>query len=324
MWLDCSILSGQAYPRFISSSPTLIATSYGKLSSMQHRAARAADGERLRPVCQHQARCVIHDPLNCGLAPSQDCCISSLDPVVATGLVNGDIFLHRYSSSSSSTGPHTITAEQSLRRRSPKAASCRCLAFSSQGDTLVAGFDTGSLLQLDAATGKVQQRLAKVHAAPLNRLLHLVHQPHLVAAGDEGGRLSVWDLRTQAAVQTYKKHTDFITGGGRAGPCLGVSGLAVAIGEAGGVVRGAAAQWLALLGWEWAVFQALSCATAARHPGRGAPCCMVLSLRMQVGNVHAPLVNPCHVPATQRIEPSSRHSLLLCPQAWPQTPRSPA
>jgi WD40 repeat protein len=107
----------------------------------------------------------------------------------------------------------SITSEEVLRRNSKKGASCRALSFSSDGSSLFAGFETGALLQLDAASGKADQRIPKAHPVPINRLLPLVNQPHLVAVGDNDGGLKLWDIRSKEVAWSYSKHSDTITGG---------------------------------------------------------------------------------------------------------------
>jgi hypothetical protein len=77
---------------------------------------------------------------------------------------------------------------------------------------LCSGFETGSILQLDPASGKAVTRLTKVHGAGINRLLGIPLQPSLVAAGDMDGRLCIWDLRSQQHVLKYSKHSDYISG----------------------------------------------------------------------------------------------------------------
>jgi ATP-dependent RNA helicase DOB1 len=77
---------------------------------------------------------------------------------------------------------------------------------------LYCGFETGSILQLDPASGKAVTRLTKVHDAGINRLLGIPQQPSLVAAGDMDGGLRIWDLRSQQHVLKYSKHSDYISG----------------------------------------------------------------------------------------------------------------
>lgn len=161
--------------------------------------------------------------------------------MVASGLVDGQIVLHRYTSNNNQQpqpqpqhdeddAPSTssYSASQVFVRSSKKGASCRAVAFAPDGQTLLAGFATGTLLQLDAETGKVLTRLTKAHKGGINRMLALglnataaagaaghqqqQQQPALFAVGDDGGGLSVWDLRSQSAVYQYSKHTDYISG----------------------------------------------------------------------------------------------------------------
>lgn len=149
----------------------------------------------------------------------QDCCISSTAPVVACGLVDGQIVLHRCEAPQSqpadgdaSTCSTSYSTSEVFARSSKKGASCRAVSFSADGQVLLAGFSTGTILQLDAGTGKVLARTTKAHSTGINRMLALSGQQSLLAAGDESGGLSVWDLRSQSAVYQYNKHTDYISG----------------------------------------------------------------------------------------------------------------
>lgn len=143
----------------------------------------------------------------------QDCDIASATQLVAAGLVSGQVQVFRYQQDDSEPGTSTSTrtsVQQVLCRNSKRpATSCRALHFAPDGASLLCGFETGSILHLDAASGKLRRRLGAAHEAPVSRVLPLDAQ--LVAAGDEGGGLRVWDLRRKASVQSYSKHTDYIT-----------------------------------------------------------------------------------------------------------------
>jgi WD40 repeat protein len=111
----------------------------------------------------------------------------------------------------------SYSSSQVFARSSKKGASCRAVSFSADGQLLLAGFETGTILQLDAGSGKVLARMTKAHSAGINRLLSLSTaagqaDPPLLAAGDDSGGLCVWDLRSQTAVYQYSKHTDYISG----------------------------------------------------------------------------------------------------------------
>jgi ATP-dependent RNA helicase DOB1 len=166
----------------------------------------------------------------------QDCCFSSCDPLVASALVSGQLLLHRYTAQQAPAGPTqqqqqqqqqqgsdaddeqqpaastSYSVQQVLCRDSKKAASCRAVCFASDGSHLLCGFETGSILQLDPASGKAVTRLTKVHSAGINRLLGIPEQPSLLAAGDMDGGLCIWDLRSQQHVLKYSKHSDYISG----------------------------------------------------------------------------------------------------------------
>lgn len=128
--------------------------------------------------------------------------------------------LHRYEAAQPQTTEDeeasvcstSYSASQVLARSSKKGASCRAVCFAADGQTLLAGFATGSILQLDSGTGKLVARMTKAHSAGINRMLALSGQQQLLAAGDDSGNISIWDLRSQESVYQYKQHTDFISG----------------------------------------------------------------------------------------------------------------
>lgn len=176
-------------------------------------------------------------------------CGGSAEPLVAVGLVTGQVLVHRITTQQqqpSAAGDGGSDADDGdadggdggcstsyavqpqLDRPSKKGASCRALVFLGAADEhLGAGFETGTLLHLDAATGKAVARLTKAHAAGISRLLPLPQQPALLAAGDEDGGLRLWDLRAGVPVLQFGGHTDFITGLAlepRQGALLAVSG----------------------------------------------------------------------------------------------------
>ncbi|KAF8072908.1 WDR55 [Scenedesmus sp. PABB004] len=186
-----------------------------------------------------------------------DCAISPAAPLLASGLVNGGVVLHRYepadgaapapdSDDEDNTGGHeaatggaggggaqqqprpAYVAREVLSRPSKKGASCRALAWAAGGGGLAAGFATGTLLSLDPASGRPAARLTRAHGAGVTRLLGLPEQPALLAAGDDDGALCVWDLRAPAApARRYDAHSDFVSGlacAPRAHALLAVSG----------------------------------------------------------------------------------------------------
>lgn len=133
--------------------------------------------------------------------------------------------MHRYTAQLASSIPQQQQAEQQdgdvpscsysvqqvLCRDSKKGASCRAVVFSSDSSDLLCGFETGTILQLDPATGKASVRLTKAHNAGINRLLAVPDNPHLVAAGSDDGGICIWDLRSQQTAYKYSRHKDFIS-----------------------------------------------------------------------------------------------------------------
>ncbi|RKO93774.1 WD40-repeat-containing domain protein, partial [Blyttiomyces helicus] len=65
-----------------------------------------------------------------------------------------------------------------------------------------------SLAVVDTETGKVILKKPKAHSEPLNALLTINEQ--MVATGDEGGCVKVWDTRHRKVVMKYHENVDFI------------------------------------------------------------------------------------------------------------------
>ena len=166
---------------------------------------------------------------------NKDLDFSPTAPLVATSLVTGQALVHRYEPAASTSGRGggggalTLSAEQVLLRESgKKGASARALRFSAgDGAHLLIGFETGVIVQVDAATGATVRRFRSGSkgttgggARPsINRLLPLPGARALLAVGDEDGGLELWDLRVpsggggggSAPVAAYGEHTDYIS-----------------------------------------------------------------------------------------------------------------
>jgi hypothetical protein len=162
-----------------------------------------------------------HSPVRPG-PRSQDCDCSPVAPLVACGLVTGDVFVHRYGpkeeevvvvggggggdgggaarqqrgASSSGAG---MAAARVLHRRGKGGASARAVRFTADGSGVVCGYESGSIQLLDLESGKLAARLPRAHTAGISRLLALDGGSGdgggagriMVAAGDEDGALKV-------------------------------------------------------------------------------------------------------------------------------------
>ncbi|KAJ3155812.1 WD domain repeat-containing protein 55 [Geranomyces variabilis] len=87
--------------------------------------------------------------------------------------------------------------------------SCRALDFASDGSALYSGSKDRTLQVVNVETGKVTAKKPKAHAEPINTLLTL--SDALIATGDDGGCVKVWDLRQRKVALSYHDNTDFIS-----------------------------------------------------------------------------------------------------------------
>ncbi|XP_035194799.1 WD repeat-containing protein 55 isoform X3 [Oxyura jamaicensis] len=62
---------------------------------------------------------------------------------------------------------------------------------------------------LTVEDGRLETRIAKAHSAALNCMLPIDH--HLLATGDDGGELKVWDLRKGEAILEARQHEEYIS-----------------------------------------------------------------------------------------------------------------
>lgn len=115
------------------------------------------------------------------------------------------MFVYSYQHNISS---HSVTVQKVLQRDSKKSISCRAVRFSLDASSIVCGYESGNILQLDVETSKLKCKLSGGHTAGISRVLPTDN--YLVACGDEDGNLKLWDLRQKTAAMQFSKHTDFI------------------------------------------------------------------------------------------------------------------
>ncbi|KAJ3111546.1 WD domain repeat-containing protein 55 [Phlyctochytrium bullatum] len=120
--------------------------------------------------------------------------------VLAAGLITGEIVCKytnedRFGETAFTVKTHTD--------------SCRTLAFGSDGLDLFSGGSDKSLLVTDAATGKMKLRKKGAHSDSINCLLPITES--LIASGDDGGVLKLWDFRQKKEVRCYTDCTDYIS-----------------------------------------------------------------------------------------------------------------
>lgn len=121
-------------------------------------------------------------------------------PLVATGLINGDVHLYKYSADS---------IPQRLLAIHAHDESCRAVRFVDSGRVFLTGSPDCSILALDVETGAQIARFKDAHEAAVNRLVNLTETT--IASGDDEGCIKVWDTRQRACCNSFKAHEDFIS-----------------------------------------------------------------------------------------------------------------
>lgn len=122
--------------------------------------------------------------------------------ILATGDMDGDIYVFSYSCTEGET--------KELWSSGHHLKSCREVAFSHDGQKLFSVSKDKSVHVMDVEVGKLVTRITKAHSVPINALL-LVDE-NVLATGDDGGTLKVWDMRKGTAFMDLKHHEDYISG----------------------------------------------------------------------------------------------------------------
>lgn len=121
--------------------------------------------------------------------------------LLAAGDVDGDVYLYRYSCVPGDT--------RQLWSSGHHLKSCRDVAFSPDGQRLLTVSKDKAIHILTVEDGRLETRIAKAHSAALNCVLPIDH--HLLATGDDGGELKVWDLRKGEAILEARQHEEYIS-----------------------------------------------------------------------------------------------------------------
>uniref|UniRef100_A0A3B5AUP0 WD repeat-containing protein 55 n=1 Tax=Stegastes partitus TaxID=144197 RepID=A0A3B5AUP0_9TELE len=127
------------------------------------------------------------------LHPSRD--------VLVCGDVDGDVYAFSYSC--------TEGENRELWSSGHHLKSCRQLRFSEDGLKLFSVSRDKAVHLLDVEQGRLVTRIRGAHGAPINSLL-LVDE-NILATGDDGGTLKVWDMRKGTSIMDLKHHEDYIS-----------------------------------------------------------------------------------------------------------------
>ncbi|XP_030287084.1 WD repeat-containing protein 55 [Sparus aurata] len=127
------------------------------------------------------------------LHPSRD--------ILVCGDVDGDVYAYSYSC--------TEGENRELWSSGHHMKSCRQVRFSADGLKLYSVSRDKNIHLLDAERGQLVTRIRGAHGAPINSLL-LVDE-NILATGDDGGTLKVWDMRKGTDIMDLKQHEDYIS-----------------------------------------------------------------------------------------------------------------
>ncbi|XP_078683599.1 WD repeat-containing protein 55-like isoform X1 [Branchiostoma floridae x Branchiostoma belcheri] len=120
-------------------------------------------------------------------------------PLIAAGLITGEVTLHSYASS----------ANTLVRTFKHHKKATRAVAFSKDGNSLLTCSKDRSLQVVDVETGKVSQSFPQAHPSPV--YCQLVISDRLMATGDDDGNVKLWDLRKGHPIMELQENQDFIS-----------------------------------------------------------------------------------------------------------------
>eukprot|EP01134_Creolimax_fragrantissima_P000567 CFRG0567T1 len=128
---------------------------------------------------------------------------SPSNDIIASGLISGDVYLHRYGSG------ENLKSNEQLQKFNLHKESVRAMQFSMDGMNLFTASADKSMHLLDVVTGKSIRAIPDAHSDAINALC-MVEQNYLVS-GDDSGVVKVWDLRKQGVALETDECEDFIS-----------------------------------------------------------------------------------------------------------------
>ncbi|XP_077354797.1 WD repeat-containing protein 55 [Festucalex cinctus] len=121
--------------------------------------------------------------------------------VLVCGDVDGDVYAFSYSCMEGQN--------RELWSSGHHLKSCRQVRFSEDGEKLYSVSRDKAVHMLDAERGRLVTRIRGAHGVPINCLLLV--DANILATGDDGGTLKVWDMRKGSAIMDLKHHDDYIS-----------------------------------------------------------------------------------------------------------------
>lgn len=122
------------------------------------------------------------------------------NPILAAGLITGDLLLYLYKADS---------PPEKLLEVNAHSQSCRAVRFINNGQAIVTGSPDCSILATDVETGSSIARLENSHGAAVNRIINLTEST--IASGDDEGCVKVWDTRQRTCSSSFHAHEDYIS-----------------------------------------------------------------------------------------------------------------
>ncbi|KAJ2476645.1 WD domain repeat-containing protein 55 [Coemansia sp. RSA 2131] len=131
--------------------------------------------------------------------PVIDVAFSPTTNLVASSLITGHVFVHKYA----------VGSNQRQVRGKPHKKSCRSLCFSGDGSLLYTASKDRSWQAMDVETGAETTHIDDAHEKPLNLIKYVNEQ--IVATGDEAGYVKLWDVRQKKQAFSYSEHVDYVS-----------------------------------------------------------------------------------------------------------------
>ncbi|KAI8541028.1 hypothetical protein RHMOL_Rhmol08G0030700 [Rhododendron molle] len=122
------------------------------------------------------------------------------NPIVAVGLITGDLLLYRYAADS---------PLEKLLEVNAHSESCRATRFINDGQAIVTGSPDCSILATDVETGSTIARLENSHGDAVSRIINLTEST--IASGDDEGCVKVWDTRQRTCCSSFHAHEEYIS-----------------------------------------------------------------------------------------------------------------
>ncbi|KAJ2720944.1 WD domain repeat-containing protein 55 [Coemansia sp. Benny D115] len=129
--------------------------------------------------------------------PVIDVALSPTTNLVASSLITGHVFVHRYS----------VDGNERVQRKKVHKKSCRSVGFSGDGSLLYTASKDRSWQAMDVETGQQRTCIEAAHDKSINIIKYVNEQ--IVATGDDAGVVKLWDVRQNKPSFSYNEHMDY-------------------------------------------------------------------------------------------------------------------